>query len=50
MAVQASNIAEEWVDEAHKQWKDEEGRRIVAVETLAIAKKELKTSTLNLIR
>ena len=36
-AIQTTNIAEEWVDDAHKQMKDEEGRRITAVEAFTVA-------------
>lgn len=37
-----ANIAEEWVDRAHSQCKDEEARRISAVKTLAVAEKRIK--------
>ena len=36
------NITMEWVDEAHAQIKDEEARRVVAIQTLAIAEKRIK--------
>ena len=36
-AIQTTNIAEEWVDDAHKQMKDEEGRCITAVEAFTVA-------------
>ena len=38
----AINIAEEWVDRAHAQLKDEEARCIFAVKTLAVADKRIK--------
>lgn len=36
------NIVEEWVDDAHKQFKDEEAWRIATVQTLAVAEKRIK--------
>lgn len=36
------NIVEEWVDDAHKQWKDDEAQRIAAIQTLAMAEKRIK--------
>ena len=40
--IQATNIAKEWVNDAHKQWKEKEGWRITAIETLTVAKKRIK--------
>ena len=40
--IQATNIVEEWVNDAHKQWKDKKGLCIAAVETLAVAEKRIK--------
>ena len=40
--IQTTNIIKEWVDDAHKQWKDKEGKRIAAVETLTVAEKRIK--------
>ena len=42
MVIQATNIVEEWVNDAHKQWKDKEGLCIAAVETLAVVEKRIK--------
>lgn len=36
------NIVEEWVDDAHKQWKDDEAQRIAAIQTLAMAEKRIQ--------
>ena len=40
--IQATNIAEEWVNDAHKQWKDKEGWHIATIEMFAVAKKRIK--------
>jgi len=41
-AIQTTNIAEEWVDHAHAQLKDEKAPRVSAVKTLAMAEKKIK--------
>lgn len=37
-----TNIAEEWVDWAHAQLKDEEAHWISAIKTLAVVEKKIK--------
>ena len=37
-----TNIAEEWVDQAHAQLKDEETRRISAIKSLVVAEKKME--------
>ena len=44
MAIQATHIAEELVNDSHKQMKEEEGRHIVAVEEFTLASRESRTS------
>ena len=43
-AVQNTFRAEELVDASHRQMKDEEGRRVVAVEAFKVVEKRLKES------
>ena len=43
MAIQATHIAEELVNDSHKQMK-EEGRHIVAIEEFTLASRESRTS------
>ena len=49
-AVQVAHIIEEWVDHAYFKLKDEEARRVLAVKTLAIAKRKAKTLLLSLLK
>ena len=36
-AIQTTHIVEKWVDDAHKQMKEEEGQRIATVEAVTLA-------------
>ena len=36
-AIQIMHIVEKWVDDAHKQMKEEEGQRIATVEAVTLA-------------
>lgn len=41
-------MGEQWVEKAHKQWKDEEGRRLALVATLNASKQKVKDLTAKL--
>lgn len=40
--IQTTNIAKEWVDDAHAQLKNEEACHVTAIKTLAMAEKKIK--------
>ena len=48
-AVQNTFREEELVDASHRQMKDEEGRRVVAVEAFKVVEKRLKESNAKFI-
>ena len=39
---QAAHMAEEWAEDGHKQWKDEEEQQIVAMGTLLVVEQRVK--------
>ena len=41
-AIQITHIVEKWVDDAHKQMKEEEGRCIATVEAFTLAEQKIK--------
>lgn len=45
-----TNIAKEWVDNAHYQFKEEEAWCIVAVQTLFVAEKRIKDLDIKLTK
>nr|XP_023918640.1 uncharacterized protein LOC112030182 [Quercus suber] len=48
MAIQTTYIAKEWVDNAHKQMKEKEGRCIAAVEAFTLAEYRIKDLNIKL--
>lgn len=40
---------EEWIDDAHHQFNDEEAQRIAAIQTLVVAEKRIKDLKTKLI-
>ena len=41
-AIQITHIVEKWVDDAHKQMKEEEGRCLATVEAFTLAEQKIK--------
>ena len=41
-AIQTTHINDKWVDDAHKQTKEEEGRHIATVEAFIMAEQRIK--------
>ena len=49
-AIQTTHIAEEWVDNAHKQMKEEEGWHIATVKAFTMAKQRIKDLNVKLTK